>query len=86
MQCPICKKEIKSDSFYCEYCGSRIKPEVKPSGKSGKFWKWSTIISVILLVISLISSAGRDANSSSTQLASSESDSKNTAAAHPHHR
>ena len=52
MRCTKCKKEIKDDSIFCEYCGNRIKPTTV---QSSKFWKWSTIVSCTLLPLVLLS-------------------------------
>lgn len=54
MQCPKCKKEIKNDSIFCEYCGTRIKPEVQTTIQSSKFWKWSSILTFVALIILLM--------------------------------
>lgn len=64
MQCPKCKKEIKSDSFFCEYCGTRIKPEVQTTRQSSKFWKWSSILTFVALIVLLFYKGDSSAYSS----------------------
>ena len=53
MQCPKCKKEIKNDSIFCEYCGNQVKNSQRGIS-SYVFWKWSTIISFTSLLVSLL--------------------------------
>ena len=53
MQCPKCKKEIKNDSIFCEYCGNQVKNSQRGIS-SYVFWKWSTMISFTSLLVSLL--------------------------------
>lgn len=63
-----CKKEIKNDSIFCEYCGGRIKLEVQTTRQSSMLWKWSSILTFVALIILLFYKGDSSASNNDKEL------------------
>lgn len=54
MKCPNCGKEIANDSYYCEFCGTRIKEVEQDTDKKAipkNKNKWPLFLCIFLLIV-----------------------------------
>ena len=58
MKCPNCQKEIKDDSVFCEYCGTRINQSpvnnITINDKESKLGCWVSVLSVLIPIVGFI--------------------------------
>ena len=58
MKCPNCQKEIKDDSVFCEYCGTRVNQlpinNTAVNDKEVKLGCWLSVLSFLIPLVGFV--------------------------------